>query len=79
MVVLASALVRPALLLTVVCSSRRWLGTCCTENSLGTSLALVEGSMLHNARRVRSTCSPCSRLCRVQRGLATRWCHAMSD
>jgi hypothetical protein len=68
MAVLASALVRPVVVLTAVCSSRRWLGTCCTEYSPGTSLALVQGSKLYNARRVRATCSPCSRRCRVPGG-----------
>ena len=45
--VLASALVRPALVLTAVCSSRRWLGTSCTEYSPGMSLASVHGSTVH--------------------------------
>jgi hypothetical protein len=36
--VLASALVRPATVLTAICSSRRWLGTSCKEDSLGMSL-----------------------------------------
>ncbi|KOO35469.1 hypothetical protein Ctob_007932 [Chrysochromulina tobinii] len=70
---LASALVRPALLLTAVCSSRRWLGTGCSY-SPGASLALVQGSMLYNARRVRVTCSLCSSRGRgrVQGGFAKR-------
>jgi hypothetical protein len=47
--VLASALVRPALVLTEVCSSRRWLGTSCTEYSPGMSLASVQGSTVHGS------------------------------
>jgi hypothetical protein len=47
--VLASAHVRPALVLTVVCSSRRWLGTSCMENSPGMSLASVQGSTVHES------------------------------
>ena len=47
--VLASALVRPALVLTAVCSSRRWLGTSCTEYSPGMSLASVQGSTVHGS------------------------------
>ena len=42
--VLASALSRPALVLTEVCSSRRWLGASCTE-----SLASVQGSTVHGS------------------------------
>ena len=49
-VVLASALVRPATVLTAVCSSRRWLGTSCTECIPGMlSLALVQGSTVHGS------------------------------
>ncbi len=48
-VVLASALVRPVLLLTAVCSSRRWLGTSCTEYSPGMSLASVQGNTVHGS------------------------------
>ena len=47
--VLASALVRPATVLTAVCSSRRWLGTSCTEYIPGMSLALVQGSTVHGS------------------------------
>ena len=47
--VLASALNRPTLVLTAVCSSRRWLGTSCTEFSPGMSLALVQGSTVHKS------------------------------
>ena len=47
--VLASALVRSATVLTAVCSSRRWLGTSCTEYCPGVSLALVQGSMVHGS------------------------------
>jgi hypothetical protein len=36
MAVLASALVRPAAVLTAVCSSRRWLGTMDGEATLST-------------------------------------------
>ena len=45
--VLASALSRPALVLTEVCSSRRWLGASCTECS--PSLASVQGSTVHGS------------------------------
>ena len=46
--VLASALSRPALVLTEVCSSRRWLGASCTECS-PMSLASVQGSTVHGS------------------------------
>ena len=47
--VLASALVRPALVLTWVCSSRRWLGTANSRPRCnpGASLASVQGSTVH--------------------------------
>ena len=47
--VLASALVRPVVVLTAVCSSRRWLGTSCTEYSTAMSLASVQGSAVHGS------------------------------
>ena len=47
--VLASALVRPVVVLTAVCSSRRWLGTSCMECSPGMSLASVQGSTVHGS------------------------------
>ena len=48
---LASALVRPALSLTWVCSSRRWLGTasCRPRYNPGTWLASVQGSTVHGS------------------------------
>ena len=49
--VLASALFRPALVLTWVCSSRRWLGTasCRPRYNPGMSLASVQGSTVHGS------------------------------
>jgi hypothetical protein len=47
MAMLASALSRPATVLTAVCSIRRWLGTSCTEYNPGVSLALVQGCVVH--------------------------------
>jgi len=46
--VLASALSRPVLVLTAVCSSRRWLGTSCMEYSPGMSLP-GQGSTVHGS------------------------------
>ena len=49
--VLASALSRPALVLTWVCSSRRWLGTasCRPRYNPGSLLASVQGSTVHGS------------------------------
>ena len=49
--VLASALVRPALVLTWICSSRRYLGiaSCRPWYNPGTLLASVQGSTVHGS------------------------------